>query len=363
MILLVITVLIIVEVVVNIWLYYFYKCDFEENEIFMDVNKETKRKICLESIGLDFTKLNLSPQMGTGHKEIGGIDETVVKINSEGFRSPEYSIEKSNNTYRIFIMGGSTSFGAGVLDNQTFSSYLQKIFEKDNLEVDVEVINTGWVGWWSLTETKLIKEKLLQQEPDLFIVLDGWNELMRQFLGEAEATPILWKERWKEICELGKAKGFDTIITLQPTAGSGNKILSEQEYISLFYNKNEKERLEPYPQYIEQLKELKNSCTVTADLRGLFDNISEPIYYDVIHTGPRGNEIIAEKFYSLSLPLVKKKVDSIDSEKGFQGVPQLEEVLITSNEIDNFFDESFNIAKKVVFAYKTPRIIPLVFPQ
>jgi len=49
--LLTLTFLVVVEVVVNIWLYYFYSCDFEDNEIFGNVDTQTKRKICLENIG------------------------------------------------------------------------------------------------------------------------------------------------------------------------------------------------------------------------------------------------------------------------------------------------------------------------
>jgi len=361
-ILLLIIFLVVIELVVNIWLYYSYKCDFEENEIFKDVNEETKRKICIESIGLDYTKLNLNPKMGTGHKAIGGIDDTVVKINSEGFRSPEYLLVKPEKTFRIFVMGGSTAFGAGVLDNNTFPYYLQEMFDNTDLQVKVEVINAGWVGWWSLKETNLIKEKLLHQEPDLFIVYDGWNELNQQLKGQSKATPALWMERWNEICGLGKDYGYDTIITLQPTAGTGERILTEQEFKALTNNKSDKDRLELYPSYTQKLEEL-NNCTVTADLRNLFDNIEEPIYYDVVHTGPKGNQIIAEKFFDLSWPLVIKKSAQIRiqevSEEEFE--PTYEQY--DSNEFETIFEESSNFVRKLIFSYKTPRIIPLIFQQ
>jgi len=364
MLMLLITLLVVIEIIVNFWLYNFYRCDFEDKGIFRDVDEETKRKICLESIGLDFTKQNLKPQIGTGHKQIGGIDDTIVHVNSKGFRGKDYSIEKAENTYRIFVMGGSTVFGAGVLDNQTFPWYLQKNFNNNDLGINVEVINAGWVGWWSQKEVQLIKEKLLQEEPDLFIVYDGWNELMRQFLDNPDASPILWKERWKEICELGNVYGYDTIITLQPTAGTGKRILTEQEHSALLQNKNENDRLVYYPQYFPQLKELRESCTVTADLRGLFDNIQEPIYYDVVHTGSKGNQIIAEKFYKLSLPLILKKIDSSDSDEEFQEIIAVpNNVKLSSNEYDNFYEEISNTARQLIFPYKTPRIIPLIFPQ
>jgi len=53
--------------------------------------------------------------------------------------------------------------------------------------------------------------------------------------------------------------------------------------------------LDKYPAYAEQLKNLETHCSLAVDLRGLFDNIKEPIFYDPMHTGSRGNQIIAEK--------------------------------------------------------------------
>jgi len=50
MFMLLVTFLVIVEVIVNIWLYNFYRCDFEDNEIFKDMDSETKRNICIDSI-------------------------------------------------------------------------------------------------------------------------------------------------------------------------------------------------------------------------------------------------------------------------------------------------------------------------
>jgi len=165
---LLITLLVVVEVLVNIWLYNFYRCDFEERKVLKNFDEETKRKLCLENIGLDFTKQSISPIQGAGHNAIGGINEGIVSINSLSFRGEEYSIEKPENTFRIFVIGGSSIFGSGVLDNQTVPYYLQQKFDEEDIGINVEIINGGWIGWWSYKETQLIKEKLMAQEPDLF---------------------------------------------------------------------------------------------------------------------------------------------------------------------------------------------------
>ncbi len=301
-ILLLIILLTIIEVFANIWLYNFYRCDFEDNELFKKVDPEIKRKICLDNIGLGLNIQELSNIHETrpGYKVF---DTNLVKINSERFRAAEFQKDKPENTFRIFNIGGSTTFGAGVLDNQTYPYYLQELYDDASLPFKIEVINTGWADMNSIKEVQLIKERLIGFDPDLFIVYDGWNDMALQTTGYS--SPTLWKERWIEICDLGEQYGYDTIITLQPMVNTGEKKLTAQEQIN-FIKIEEEKLFENYPEYVKKLNELRDHCTLTADLRGLFDNYEEPIYYDEGHTGPKGNQIIAEKFYQLSFPIVKE---------------------------------------------------------
>jgi len=287
-VLLLIVLLGVIEAFANIWLYNIYRCDFEDDEIFKNEDPETKRKICLENIGLNYFKEKL---------EMTKKEDRVVHINSDGYRGPEITQAKPENTYRIFTIGGSTTFGFPSNDNQTYPFYLQELYDQTNLGVQVEVINAGWPKFWSFSETEKIKTKHLDYEPNLFIVFDGWNDMsqerQRKFNIDFdwgniknEVSSIHWKDRWVEICDLGKIHNYDTIITLQPFVGTGKKILSNQEY-ELFIKPATKDFLDLYSSYIEQLNELKNNCSETADLTGIFDHVQEPIYYDRVHIGPK----------------------------------------------------------------------------
>lgn len=359
-ILLIVIFLIVVEVLVNIWLHFFYTCAFESSKIFENVDYETKKNLCLDNVYLSQTYDRLEKVEAASGME--SFDRELVFINSEGFRSPEFTKNKPDNTLRIFTVGGSTTFGVAVLDNQTYPAYLQSYYDESNLDINIEVINTGWGRLWSFHETNLIKERLLAFDPDLFIVFDGWNELVRQnLLDEPNASPILWKERWLEICELGNQLGFDTLITLQPHVGSGKKILTIQEYEYKIRYENHKV-LQGYPLYVEQLEELERECSSTADLRGIFDNTQDPIFYDEIHAGPKGNQIIAKNFFHLSLPIIKEKMEYLASNNYSKGL-NLEEIdaKITSNDADVFFDEFDNFLKEIIFPYKTPRIPSIIF--
>jgi len=364
------TLLIVMEVFVNIWLYYFYRCDFEDNEIFKNVNPEINRKICLESLEYDFSNQKVACATGTMHgggdvaEACGGFDDNVIRYNSERFRGPEFTKDKDENMFRIFTVGGSTTFGSGVLDNQTYPYYLQEFYDEANLDFKVEVINAGIPGAWSEHEVRLIKNRLLALDPDLFIIFDGWNELNYEERGHEKASPIFWKNRWIEICDLGEQQGFDTIISIQPSVNFGKKILTVQEY-EHYLTRINTGFLDSYPFYVEQLEELKNHCTLTADLRDIFDDIEEPIFFDRIHTGPRGNQIIAQTLYSLSLPIVMKGEESIELDIDYEtGALKETNVRLNSNEDENGFIEKVSMASRdIISSYKTPKVFSLIFEK
>jgi len=357
--------LIAVELVANFWLYNIYRCDFENNEIFNEINPETNRKLCLESLDYDFTKETITDQVALAEK--------LMQLNSHNIRAHEFTEQKPENTIRIFIIGGSTTYGSGVLDDETFPHYLQTMFDNSELNFDVEVINSGIMGLISRGESGLIKDKWINYEPDIFIVFDGWNDMRAQLQGNKPvASPTLWKQRWMEICDLGKQRDFDTIITIQPFVKSGNKILTEQEIVQ--YTKKVSmisgpiEYLELSEQYVEQLNQLNNHCTLTADLRGIYDDIHEPIFWDAIHVGPLGNEIIAEHVYELSLPVVMKRAqndlydeDSISSVNyGGSSDSGINDNLDSEN-FDYYLEQSYSSLKTILFPYKTPKVIDLIF--
>jgi len=360
MFMLLITLLAVVELGANIWLNNFYRCDFEDDELFKHADPEINRKICIESLAYGMPEQQLYWKKGTG---VGGagLDKSLVIINSQGFRNPEFSEIKPENTFRIFTIGGSTTFGAGVLDNQTYPYFLQELYDSSDLNFKVEVINAGWPANWSVSETRLIKNTILSFDPDLFIVYDGWNELIHVVKNDKSASPQLWKERWIEICELGKKNGYQTIVTLQPSANTGEKILTEQEYLFTTRITNKK-LVEPYPQYAEQLAEMEKHCTLTADLRGLFDNIPEPIYFDIAHTGPRGNQIIAEKMFQLSLPLVIEGHENKDLNNNYHDTDEINNQMVSKNFYLSY-EEFTQTLKSMIAPYKTPTVIKLIFEK
>ena len=240
--------------------------------------------------------------------EFAYADKSYFSKNSHGFRGIEFSAEKPPNTYRIFLIGGSTMYGVHVGEDATKAVYLQKLFDKQNLDLDVEVINAGISGSWSKPETNMIKEKIINYEPDLLIVFDGWNEVTAELVKNAnwneEANLEDWISRWTEICEIGKQNNFETIITVQPILGSSNKILSNQELSEYWSHSYIPSHVDLLKNYASNLKNLESSCTKTADLTNAYDDVFFPVYTDLGHVSGLGGEIIAHEFFKLAVPII-----------------------------------------------------------
>ena len=340
-IILCIIVLLSIECILRTYDYFFPSCSFFDSEVFDDFSSDLKRKICYDNSKLTWndSPLRLVPMQNFD----------TIHINKDGFRGDEINNSK---TYRIFLVGGSTMFGAGSSSDQTtIPGYLKKmIAEKYN---EVEIINAGIPKAYSVSETEYIKNNLVHFKPNMIVVYDGWNDLSRNFddfeiteendsdrfirlinRGEYMTPKIilqhyfnwkhqtndfkfdsrhidekssLWIKNWKNTCEDLNKLEINVIIILQPILNSGNKVLSaEEEKYSIHYDS--KIRNESYEVYAKKTHLLKNSCYEVFDYRNAFDNYTSTIYYDSGHVGDFGNNIIANKIYSDILPIVVQDI-------------------------------------------------------
>ena len=327
--------LLAIELIANVWWATQIHCEFEENEIFQDFDEVEKRQLCLDFYNLKISGDSLIPDQST----------ESITINSLGFRGAEFFTIKPLETYRIFMVGGSTMFGAGATsDETTIPAYLQQLLNEKDFGFDIEVINSGIQGADSTTELNLIERKLVRFSPDLIIIYDGWNDL------RANNTPMKVKENWEAICEFGKENNFDVIITLQPIAGFGNKVLTKQELkyadTGVDYTNNPLiESSSIYQNYAKNLSEIK-TCTKTFDIRDVFDTETGPIYWDQGHVSDRGNSIVAKSLLNTVFSIVSENYgfSIFETEKGIKKTSSLlyddREIVVTvellpSNESEN----------------------------
>jgi len=350
---LILIVLVTVEGASRVYLSLFVKCSFMESDTYSNLDYDLKRKMCDDYNNLIRYRLPYRNHEPNQHFE-------TYNINNEGFRGPEISKEKPENTYRIFVIGGSTAFGSGsTSDGTTIPGYLQKEFDNVNLDFKVEVINAGQLGMFSWGETQTVKNSLVHYDPDLIIIYDGFNDIVQPFTvlrdgttansafdefwdklritisfyktfivayilqgsltaavtGNAEfkdfawiGTPekaSIWAKRMKEICEFGKSNDFETIVFLQPFLDSDKQQLTAFEQKN--YESEETERISnTYHYYVAELDEVSKYCTEATNLSNVFNGISEPLFTDPAHLGDKGNQIVAKKIFEITFPVVQQ---------------------------------------------------------
>lgn len=92
-----------------------------------------------------------------------------ITTNRLGYRGYEFTPKKPADTYRILMLGDSTTFGIGSNDDQTFSIQLEKLLKEQGKKA--EVINAGFSSGLSPdTYYVYLKEKGLKLQPNIVFV-------------------------------------------------------------------------------------------------------------------------------------------------------------------------------------------------
>jgi uncharacterized protein YjbI with pentapeptide repeats len=223
-------------------------------------------------------------------------------------------------------VGDSTTFGTGVTYENTWPIILEKKLQNLSKSKNIEVINAGSGIVMSLKQSKLIKEKLVDYKPDLIIAFGGQSDMICKMpeqitknhneskevktklcgIYSPDSYDKTFAERWSEICRVGEKNGFDTVFILQPVP-SFDKILSDQEFNNYFLRSEHTVYLNSLESFAQQTDNIEKHCAAAADFRGIFDYYLEPLYWDPVHVGDRGNEIIVDKVLELISPILDKE--------------------------------------------------------
>jgi tetratricopeptide (TPR) repeat protein len=100
--------------------------------------------------------------------------------NKKDFFNPQsFAKEKPPNTYRIFCLGGSTTYGRPYNDETSFPGWLRELLPVAEKSKKWEVINAGGISYASYRVAQLMEE-LIDYQPDLFIIYTGHNEFLEE---------------------------------------------------------------------------------------------------------------------------------------------------------------------------------------
>ena len=327
------------------------ECFFLNSDATKKIDFELRKKICEQS---ELVKTSEYPVF----QYIPNQNLDTININSYGFRGEDFALEKNPEKYRIFMVGGSTTFGSGsTSDKNTIPYLLEKIFIEN--DYNVEVINAGVGAADSREEAYKIRNMYKIYQPDLFLIYDGWNDSFKKLnpseinpnVGRSEEINLMksplqlwisdnlsfyrtlyviypyinhflislslnekvfesnaeiWSQRWSDLCFENNLEGIETIILLQPVVGTGDKELSRDEEYHAQYIKaiKTREQLDYFSKYLP----IQN-CTASFDIRDSVDDTLEPVYYDGGHMVDLGNQLVADKIYMKIEPVLRNKIN------------------------------------------------------
>jgi lysophospholipase L1-like esterase len=108
-----------------------------------------------------------------------------VQINGDGFRDDPLAHPKPRNTVRIFALGGSTTFGWGVGNGETYHQVLERMLNDSARAAGeptrFEIVNAGVIGYNSWQVARLMRRIAQRYQPDGFLVAytfnDAWNRV------------------------------------------------------------------------------------------------------------------------------------------------------------------------------------------
>lgn len=261
-------------------------------------------------------------------------------INRMQFRATrELELPKPADTFRIFLIGGSTAFGSGAPSQETVAgTYLEReLNSRMATEARREVFTLANPSWASTHERILVENRLCEMEPDMVISLSGSNdvhwagggrdinwfrtyadqhfwELLNQArrlagygpMPEVTASPVpvpprkvgerLERNVRLSVTALGLV-GAQYVFVLQPGLAVTSKPLSSRERdLRAALPAGAQENFDCcYSEIRRRLNDISYSNFLYLDLSDVFSRLtaSDEIFLDSYHFGDRGNEILA----------------------------------------------------------------------
>jgi lysophospholipase L1-like esterase len=102
-----------------------------------------------------------------------------IDVNSLGFRGEEFEPKKPSGVYRIFVLGGSTTFGYPESIPSTEDTYPYKLEQqlRERLhDPELEVVNGGLTGYTLRTSLVNFATRVLWYEPDMIVIDHAVND-------------------------------------------------------------------------------------------------------------------------------------------------------------------------------------------
>jgi lysophospholipase L1-like esterase len=298
--------------------------------------------------GVAFNPLRFPP-----HRDVTGRYLNITDGYRQSWTPPACDCRR----VRLWLYGGSTTFGMGQRDEHTIASELARLAWADGIALDVS--NRGVLGDLSWEETERFSWEVQSQDPpDLVVFYDGYNEveaaLQRLRTGTLDEYPVDWGAETALGADSTLARAWrwalgarrpDSIRLADPPQPSPQPVSVEDtdglaDHIQGQYNtaramatgaaegigvywfwqpvSNTSPAIasaEPPPPADDPRTRLFNELERTLDgevhdLSKAFASVDQPVFFDAVHTNELGARLVAEAMYAELRPELLTLADS-----------------------------------------------------
>ncbi len=176
-----------------------YREKFADLNAYTVLTKQEANSYLDEQDAMQAKGFQYAPWVQFRNPEVHGI---YLNTDSHGWRKTAApSMQRQGDPLKIFVFGGSTTFGYGVPDNYTIPSYMQHILERLIPDRPIQVRNFGQGFYYSSQEMILFLSRLKDGDiPDIAVFIDGANDTHQLSLGTdqpyfSDALVRLWQDR------------------------------------------------------------------------------------------------------------------------------------------------------------------------
>lgn len=121
---------------------------------------------------------------------------SVATVNAMGFRGAVVSRSRPPKVFRIVLLGGSTTHGWGVGDDETIDVYLKTLLRQRHPDREFDVINLAFDGYDAYQIYERLRSDGIPLAPDLAIVNSGVNDVRNaRFpnLRDRDPRTLIWE--------------------------------------------------------------------------------------------------------------------------------------------------------------------------
>jgi hypothetical protein len=111
-----------------------------------------------------------------GVELVPGSERRHLRVNSGGFRGPEYDLRPAPGTHRVAVLGDSETFGASLREEDTLPGQLESVLNAGDTATTYEVLNFGFPGYGTLQEERILRNRALGHAPETVVLYFVFND-------------------------------------------------------------------------------------------------------------------------------------------------------------------------------------------